>query len=142
MHVADFVTFPDSGTPLALKAVDTPAGVLPTMTTAATNPTAFASDEHAALPLRGDTFLGICEAIGQDFGFNPNFLRVPLATLILWDPKIVIGAYLALGVVVAISRFFYPAAHRPAAAAPAEGERRDAQTVLAMDAESEELLAA
>ena len=28
------------------------------------------------LPLRNDTILGVCEAIGQDFGFNPLWLRL------------------------------------------------------------------
>ncbi len=28
-------------------------------------------DNHIALPLRAHTILGVCEAIGEDFGFNP-----------------------------------------------------------------------
>ena len=39
-----------------------------------------AQDNQVALPLRSHTILGVCEAIGEDFGFNPNFLRVPLAS--------------------------------------------------------------
>ena len=34
---------------------------------------------QVALPLRSHTILGVCEAIGEDFGFNPVFLRIPLA---------------------------------------------------------------
>ena len=29
------------------------------------------------LMLRNDTILGVCEAIGQDFGFNPNAVVTP-----------------------------------------------------------------
>lgn len=57
---------------------------------------------------RDDTFLGVCEALGEDFGFNPLYLRVTLGVLILWNPAMVIGAYLALGAIVALSRWVYP----------------------------------
>jgi phage shock protein PspC (stress-responsive transcriptional regulator) len=63
---------------------------------------------------RDDTFLGVCEGIGQDLGFNPNYLRVALGVLILWNPTVVLGAYLALGLLVAVTRWIYPS--RPAAA--------------------------
>ena len=36
-------------------------------------------ENQVALPLRPHTIFGVCEAIGEDFGFNPTFLRVPLA---------------------------------------------------------------
>ena len=35
-----------------------------------------AQENQVALPLRTHTILGVCEAIGEDFGFNPIFLRV------------------------------------------------------------------
>jgi phage shock protein PspC (stress-responsive transcriptional regulator) len=57
---------------------------------------------------RNDTILGVCEAIGQDFGFHPNWLRVALAALVYFNPVAVIGGYLALGLVVAISRWVAP----------------------------------
>ena len=34
---------------------------------------------YTPLPLRAHTILGVCEAIGEDFGFNPAWLRIPLA---------------------------------------------------------------
>lgn len=66
---------------------------------------------------RNDTILGVCEAIGQDFGFHPNWLRVALASLVYFAPVAVIGGYLALGVVVAITRWVAPdqAAPQPSA---------------------------
>ena len=60
------------------------------------------------LLLRNDTILGVCEALGQDFGINPNWLRVAFCAPIYWNPMLVIGAYLALGVVVAVTRLAFP----------------------------------
>lgn len=67
-----------------------------------------ATDAQPALPLRSHTIFGVCEGIGEDFGFNPIFLRVPFATLVLYSPTIAIGAYLALGLVVLASRLLFP----------------------------------
>ena len=67
-----------------------------------------AQQERIALPLRNHTILGVCEAIGKDFGFNPVFLRVPFAASVLWSPLIAIAAYLALGAVVLASRLLFP----------------------------------
>lgn len=64
---------------------------------------------HVALPLRSHTILGVCEAIGEDFGFNPVFLRVPLSAIVLYNPLIAVGVYLALGVLVLASRLLFPA---------------------------------
>ena len=69
-----------------------------------------AQETNIALPLRSHTILGICEAIGEDFGFNPVFLRVPFAASVLWSPIWAIGAYLALGLVVLASRLLFPKA--------------------------------
>ena len=60
------------------------------------------------LPLRNDTILGVCEAIGQDFGFNPLWLRLAFIAPIFFAPLAAIGAYLALGAVVAATRYFAP----------------------------------
>ena len=57
---------------------------------------------------RPDTMFGVCQAIGEDFGFNPVFLRVPFAAMVLWSPMIAIGAYFALGAVVLGSRLLFP----------------------------------
>ena len=62
-----------------------------------------------ALPLRSHTILGVCEAIGEDFGFNPIFLRVPLSAIVLYNPLLAVGVYLALGVLVLASRLIFPA---------------------------------
>ncbi len=67
-----------------------------------------ATPTRANLMLRNDTILGVCEAIGQDFGINPNWLRVAFCVPIYWNPMLVVGAYLALGLVVAATRLAFP----------------------------------
>jgi phage shock protein PspC (stress-responsive transcriptional regulator) len=73
-----------------------------------------------ALPLRAHTIFGVCEAIGEDFGFNPVLLRVPLAASVLWSPVLAIGAYLGLGLVVLASRLLFPDRRNAAAEASAK----------------------
>ena len=64
----------------------------------------------AAQPLfrRPDTFFGACEALGQDFGFNPNWLRVALGVVVLFNPMAAIAGYLAISVLVLLSRLIFP----------------------------------
>ena len=69
-----------------------------------------AHENQVALPLRSHTILGVCEALGEDFGFNPIFLRIPLAASVIWNPLIAIGTYFALGAVVLASRLIFPKA--------------------------------
>ena len=96
-----------------------------------------AEPRQVALPLRGDTFLGVCEAIGQDFGFNPNWLRVAFAPVIMVSPATAICAYLAIGSVVAVTRLLFPAQKRiPAQAAISQAAALD------LEAKEEERLAA
>jgi phage shock protein C len=67
-----------------------------------------AQENHVALPLRSHTIFGVCEGIGEDFGFNPIFLRIPLATMVIVNPLIAIGGYFALGAAVLGSRLLFP----------------------------------
>ena len=60
------------------------------------------------LPLRSDTILGVCEAIGQDFGFNPIYLRLAFIAPLFFAPTAGLAAYLGLGVIVAATRYFAP----------------------------------
>lgn len=57
---------------------------------------------------RHDTFFGVCEALGQDLGFNPNYLRMIFALAILPAPVAVISIYVGLGLLVALSRLMFP----------------------------------
>lgn len=58
------------------------------------------------LPLRNDTILGVCEAIGQDFGFNPLWLRLAFIAPLFVAPMATVMTYLGLGAVVAVVRYF------------------------------------
>jgi phage shock protein C len=81
-----------------------------------------AQENQVALPLRSHTILGVCEAIGEDFGFNPIFLRVPFAATVLISPVWAVVAYFALGGIVLASRLLAPKAET-VSAEPATAER-------------------
>ncbi len=74
-------------------------------------------NETTNLFRRRDTFFGICEAVGQDFGFNPLWLRLAFIAPLFFFPVESVAAYFGLGIVVLGSRLLFPA--RRAAAAPA-----------------------
>jgi phage shock protein PspC (stress-responsive transcriptional regulator) len=65
------------------------------------------------LPLRNDTILGVCEAIGRDFGFNPLWLRLAFIAPLFFAPTLTIAAYFGLGAVVGLVNYFSP--DKPAA---------------------------
>jgi len=93
-----------------------------------------------ALPLRDHTIHGVCEGLGEDFRFNPLWLRIVFAASLLWDPEAVVGIYLGLGLIVAVSRWLAPnprPAHAPetaAAPAPAGAPEAEAREELAVAA--------
>ena len=92
-----------------------------------------AYEGSVALPLRADTFLGVCEAIGQDLGINPNWLRIAFAPFIMLNPVLTIAVYLGLGAVVALSRWFFPAGRKeqPAVADEQREHREEVEERLA-----------
>jgi len=78
---------------------------------------------------RDHTILGICEALGEDFGFNPVFLRIPLAVCLLLNLWAVVATYAGLGVLVAFTRLVAPNPRKPAQAeaAPVAARQPEAQ---------------
>ena len=80
-----------------------------------------------SLFFRSDTFLGVCEALRQDFGFNVNYLRVALAVGLLFSPVATVAGYIAMGVLIALSRWIFPprTADAPSAAEPVATLRGD-----------------
>jgi phage shock protein C len=92
------------------------------------------SDRSSAVFNRPDTFLGVCEAIGQDFGVNANILRVLLGVGLIWQPLWMLSIYVTLGIGVAVSRLLFPTpravAEPKAEPAPVPGNDAD-QPVLA-----------
>lgn len=61
-----------------------------------------------SLPFRDDTFLGVCEALGEDLGFNAQYLRMAFAVPLIFSPMLSIYAYLAAGALVLLSRLVFP----------------------------------
>ena len=64
-----------------------------------------ASDYQSNEP---DSLFGICQAAGEDLHINPFFLRVGLISVLFFNPLLMLGAYLGLGVVVGASRVLFP----------------------------------
>jgi phage shock protein PspC (stress-responsive transcriptional regulator) len=74
---------------------------------------------------RSDTLLGVCQAIGDDFGFNPIWLRLAFALPLMFFPVAVFSAYLGLGVIVMISRLLVRGPRRSKAAPEAVGAQEE-----------------
>ena len=89
-----------------------------------------------SLLTRPDTILGACEGIGEDFGFNPLYLRVALAVGLLVNPPVAVGTYAALALAVLVSRRVFPKAAEAASAVEPPALRGE------NDAEPAELAAA
>ena len=62
---------------------------------------------------REDTLFGVCEALGEDFRFNPLLLRVVFGAGLFLNPMLAIGGYAAAGVVVGLSRLLSPNPRQP-----------------------------
>jgi phage shock protein PspC (stress-responsive transcriptional regulator) len=88
------------------------------------------ADRSTPLILRNDTMLGVCTGLGEEFGFNPDYLRVAIASLFLVSFKLAIGIYLALGLALLVGRLLFPS-RRPAISTPASqpAQANDAQPV-------------
>ena len=79
-----------------------------------------------SLLMRDHTVLGVCEGLGEDFGFNPLFLRFAFAACLIWQPVYDIGAYLGLGLIVLVARLLVPVRHATPAADHAPAPAADA----------------
>lgn len=73
---------------------------------------------------RHHTILGVCEGVGEDFGFNPLFLRIAFAAALFFSPMGAIAAYLGLGLIVLGTRLLVP---EPAAEPQLVAESASAQ---------------
>jgi phage shock protein C len=70
------------------------------------------TDTLNTLIRRDDTFFGVCQAIGDDFGFNPNWLRVGLAIPVIFNPWMSVAIYGAMAGIVVVSRLLVPVRSR------------------------------
>jgi phage shock protein C len=91
-------------------------------------------NETTNLFRRRDTFFGICEAVGQDFGFNPLYLRLAFVAPLFFFPVQTFAAYFALGGIVLTSRLLFP----NKAAVPAQPALIAADPAAAKDDKAEE----
>ncbi len=67
------------------------------------------TDHHTTTaPAPRDNLFGICAALGEDFGFNPMWLRLGFAVALLFSLEKVLLTYAALGVLVLASRLLFP----------------------------------
>lgn len=71
-----------------------------------------------SLIARSDTLLGVCAAIGEDFGFNPTWLRIVFALTVFLNLFLAIGIYCAAGVVVLLTRLLYRSPRKLLVAVP------------------------
>ena len=63
---------------------------------------------HSSVFARDDTLFGVSAALGEDFGFNPQFLRMLFALGLFWNPAAAVVAYAGFGVLVAVARWLVP----------------------------------
>jgi len=77
--------------------------------------------------LRSDTFFGVCQGLGEDFGFHPNLLRVAFAPLLFFSWQGAIALYIGLGLIVLATRLLVPNPKPAARKAVAEVEPAQAQ---------------
>ena len=96
--------------------------------------------QRAPLPLsRDDTLLGVCQALGEDFGFNPFYLRAALGVLLIVQPVAVIVGYLGAAVAIALLRLIVP--NPRSAADEAEAEANAARDAVHAEPEPMQLAA-
>ena len=86
------------------------------------------------LPLRSDTFLGVCEALGQDTRLPADLFRIGFAALFFWSMGLALAVYLGLGAVIALARWFFPASPKVDTNAAAEAVEQDEAQPLSLAA--------
>ena len=57
---------------------------------------------------RPETILGVCEALGDDFGISAHWFRAALFPLVLVFPWQTVAAYFGLALLVLVSRIAFP----------------------------------
>jgi phage shock protein PspC (stress-responsive transcriptional regulator) len=80
---------------------------------------------------RPDTMFGVCQGLGEDFGFNPNYLRLAFPLPLFLYPVATVAAYLMLGVIVFAVRWFMP--NRLVRIENAQAEIETVETVTAVE---------
>ena len=81
-----------------------------------------------SLIARDDTFLGVCEGLGEDLRIPSSLLRLGFALALFFNPLAAVLAYLGAGVLVALSRLIAPNPRIPLPEPEAQAEAQ-AETV-------------
>lgn len=92
--------------------------------------------DQPSLFARDDTFLGVCQGLGEDLGIPPNVLRLAITVPLFLFPAQTVAAYFGAGLLVLVTRLVYPvprAAKAVADAAPAEPAVEAKADLLAAD---------
>lgn len=92
------------------------------------------TDPHTAAPHQ-DNLFGICNALGEDFGFNPLWLRLALATAFLFRPEITVAGYFAVGAIILATRLAFPNPKAAADTRPAPAPVSIARPTVAHEAD-------
>ena len=90
------------------------------------------SSAQSSVFTRDDTFFGVCEALGEDLRIHPNLLRVGFALALFFNTIAAIGAYLGLGLFIAVLRWFVP---NPAVARPEPAVEEERAEPVQLDLE-------
>jgi len=85
---------------------------------------------HQNLFTRDDTFLGICQGLGEDLGLNPDLFRVAMIPALFFFPIHTLAAYLGAGVLVLFTRLVFPVQPR------ARVQREDCAAIVEQHEES------
>ncbi|HEX8126276.1 MAG TPA: PspC domain-containing protein [Allosphingosinicella sp.] len=87
---------------------------------------------------RDHTMFGVCEALGEDLGFSPVFLRIAFAVALFFSPIGALAAYAALGALVLFTRLVAPVPRQApgpeAETAPADAAQAQPEPEMALAA--------
>jgi phage shock protein C len=78
------------------------------MTTAAATANAPAAIARARVHSHPETILGTCQAIGDDLGFSPYWLRAVFGIALVWNMVAALAAYAALTLLVGLLHWRLP----------------------------------
>ena len=93
----------------------------------------YENGDQGNLFTRDDTFFGVCQGLGEDLGFNPNWLRIALPVLAFFWPVATIAGYIVAGLFVLATRLVFPDPRRAAPTKTVEADEmvRDMPVALA-----------
>ena len=86
---------------------------------------------------REDTLFGVCFALGEDFGFNPLYLRILFSLALFWSPFAAVGSYAAAAALVMLSRWLV---REPRVAADVEADECGEENARFAEAECQQEL--